>query len=171
MPHAWIAGPQTTLLRDKLRTLRKGGRFVMTIPPAPYRCPPGPYERACVVADMLKRLGGGKKTVLDANPDIVAEKHTFDAAFRTIYKDIIEYRPGTPISSIDSASLKVNGIQGTEVTAIAPHSAPALPQSAGMTNAGYVERRELRELRGHVHLGQQPVHRLVHLIGKASGIF
>lgn len=136
MPHAWIAGPQTTLLRDKLRTLRKGDRFVMTIPRAPYRCPPGPYERACVVADMLKRLGGGKVTVLDANPDIVAEKHTFDTAFRTIYKDIIEYRPGTAISSIDSANLKVNGIQGRVVNIIAPHSAPALLQKAGLTNGG-----------------------------------
>ena len=136
MPHAWSAGPQTTLLRDKLRTLRKGDRFVMTIPLAPYRCPPGPYERACVVADMLKRLGGGKVTVLDANSDIVAEKHTFDTAFRTIYKDIIEYRPGTPISSIDSAKLAVNGIQGRVVNIIAPHSAPALLREAGLTNGG-----------------------------------
>ena len=136
MPHAWIAGPQTTLLRDQLRTLRKGDRFVMTIPLAPYRCPPGPYERACVVADMLKRLGGGKVTVLDANPDIVAEKHTFDTAFRTIYKDIIEYKRGTPISSIDSANRKVNGIQGKVVNIIAPHGAPALLKSAGLTNDG-----------------------------------
>jgi NADPH-dependent 2,4-dienoyl-CoA reductase/sulfur reductase-like enzyme len=136
MPHAWIAGPQTTLLRDKLRTLRKGDRFVMTIPLAPYRCPPGPYERACVVADMLKRLGGGKVTVLDANPGIVAEKHTFDTAFRTIYRDIIDYRPGTEISSIDSANMKVNEIQGKVVNIIAPHSAPALLQNAGLTNGG-----------------------------------
>jgi len=136
MPHAWIAGPQTTLLRDKLRTLRKGDRFVMTIPPAPYRCPPGPYERACVVADMLKRLGGGKVIVLDANADIVAEKHTFDTAFRTIYKDIVEYHPNAPIHSIDSAKLQVNGIQGKVVNIIAPHGAPALLQQAGLTNGG-----------------------------------
>jgi NADH dehydrogenase FAD-containing subunit len=132
--HAWIAGPQTTKLRQQLLTLRKGDRFVMTIPEAPYRCPPGPYERACVVADMLKRLGGGKVTVLDANPDIVAEKHTFDTAFKTIYKDIIEYKPATPISSIDSANLAVNGIKGKVVNLIAPHGAPALLKTAGLTN-------------------------------------
>ena len=139
MPHAWIAGTQTTLLRQQLLTLRKGNRFVMTIPEAPYRCPPGPYERACVVADMLKRLGGGKVTILDANPDIVAEKHTFDTAFKTIYKDIIEYKPGTPISSLDArdpAKLMVNGIQGKVVNVIAPHSAPALLKNAGLTNGG-----------------------------------
>jgi NADH dehydrogenase FAD-containing subunit len=136
LPHAWIAGPQTTLLRQQLLTLRKGDRFVMTVPEKPYRCPPGPYERACVVADMLKRLGGGKVTVLDANPDIVAEKHTFETAFKTIYKDIVEYRPGTPISSIDSANRAVNGIKGKVVNLIAPHGAPALLKNAGLTNGG-----------------------------------
>ena len=49
--HAWQAGPQTTQLRDFLATMSPTGTFVMTIPKAPYRCPPGPYERACVVAD------------------------------------------------------------------------------------------------------------------------
>ena len=135
-PHAWLAGPQTTLLRNQLLALRKGDRFVMTIPEAPYRCPPGPYERACVVADMLKRLGGGKVTILDANPDIVAEKHTFDTAFKTIYKDIVEYRHSTPISSISSADRTVNGIKGNVVNVIAPHSAPALLKNAGLTGGG-----------------------------------
>jgi NADH dehydrogenase FAD-containing subunit len=128
--HAWVAGPQTTKLRQQLLTLRKGDTFVMTIPLAPYRCPPGPYERACVVADMLKRLGGGKVIVLDANREIVAEKHTFDTAFKTIYKDIVEYHPATPISSVDSANLAVNRIKGKVVNVIAPHRAPALLSAA-----------------------------------------
>ena len=133
-PHAWVAGPQTTLLRDQLRTLRKGDTFVMTIPEAPYRCPPGPYERACVVADMLKRLGGGKVIVLDANADIVAEKHTFDTAFNTIYKGIVDYRRSSPIASVDSATRTVNGVQGKVVNVIAPHRAPALLEGAGLTD-------------------------------------
>ena len=54
-PHAWRAGAQTTLLRQQVAAMRNGDTFVMTIPKAPYRCPPGPYERACVVADYLKR--------------------------------------------------------------------------------------------------------------------
>lgn len=49
VPHAWQAGPQTTLLKQQLAAMRAGGTFVMTVPPAPYRCPPGPYERACQI--------------------------------------------------------------------------------------------------------------------------
>ncbi|QJW85022.1 NAD(P)/FAD-dependent oxidoreductase [Ramlibacter terrae] len=71
-PHAWRAGPQTELLRRQLAGMRAGGTFVMTIPRAPYRCPPGPYERACVVADFLSRQkgAGAKVVVLDENPGI-----------------------------------------------------------------------------------------------------
>ncbi|MBK6983038.1 MAG: NAD-binding protein [Betaproteobacteria bacterium] len=66
-------GPQTTTLRDQIRAMPAGGSFVMTVPPAPYRCPPGPYERACVVADWLKRnRPGSRVVVLDANPAITA---------------------------------------------------------------------------------------------------
>ena len=135
IPHAWIAGPQTTLLRKQLLTLRKGDTFVMTIPKAPYRCPPGPYERACVVADMLKRLNGGKVIIVDENTDIVAEKHTFRTAFNTIYKDIIDYKTNTRIDKVifdSSRNLRAvvttlgETIPGKVVNVIAPHRAPAL---------------------------------------------
>jgi NADPH-dependent 2,4-dienoyl-CoA reductase/sulfur reductase-like enzyme len=135
-PHAWIAGPQTTLLRQQLSTLRKGDTFLMTIPPAPYRCPPGPYERACLVADMLKRLGGGKVVVLDANSGIVAERHTFDTAFSTIYRDIVDYQSGVSwMNSVDSEALRVGSETGKVVNVIAPHSAPEFLKVAGLTNA------------------------------------
>jgi NADPH-dependent 2,4-dienoyl-CoA reductase/sulfur reductase-like enzyme len=82
-PHAWQAGAQTTTLRDQLRAMPDGGTFVMTVPMAPYRCPPGPYERACVVADWLKRNKPRSKVlVLDENPGITAEPESFDRAFR-----------------------------------------------------------------------------------------
>ena len=91
-PHAWIAGRQTKLLRDQIRAMPDNGTFVMTIPEKPYRCPPGPYERACLVADILGRRSGVLKgtagpsdtprvVVLDANDGIQAEKHTFERAF------------------------------------------------------------------------------------------
>ncbi len=54
MPHAWQAGPQTTLLAQQLAAMPEGGTAVLTIPPTPYRCPPGPYERACLLADWLR---------------------------------------------------------------------------------------------------------------------
>lgn len=90
--HAWKAGTQTTQLRDLLASLPPTGTVVMTIPPAPYRCPPGPYERACVIADYLKRnKPSAKIVVLDANPGITAEKENFSRAFSTMYGSNLTY--------------------------------------------------------------------------------
>lgn len=102
-PHAWKAGLQTNNLRDQLKKLPSGGnaRVIMTIPAKPYRCPPGPYERACLIADYLKtKKGGGKLYVLDANPYIQAEPTSFSFAFAEMYKGIIEYHPNTVINSV-----------------------------------------------------------------------
>lgn len=110
-PHAWIAGPQTTLLAQQVNNLEHDSTFVMTIPKSPYRCPPGPYERACLVADIIKRKGfeGGdaKVIVLDENTGIQAERHTFERAFNGIYRNIIEYVPGSEIQAIDSSSKRI----------------------------------------------------------------
>jgi len=103
-PHAWIAGRQTTRLANKVQALNKGDTFVMTIPKSPYRCPPGPYERACLVADILKRKGGGTVTVLDANDRIQAEAPTFTRAFDELYNGIVDYRTDVSMESVDSAA-------------------------------------------------------------------
>ena len=101
--HAWKAGPQTEKLRSQLLAMPTGGRFVMTIPPKPYRCPPGPYERACVVADWVKKNKGSaaRVTVLDANPDITAEVHTFTQAFYGTHAGVIDYRRNETVLSVD----------------------------------------------------------------------
>lgn len=98
VPHAWKAGIQTELLKDQLIKLRQyapvtGRRdVVITIPKVPYRCPPGPYERACVIADWLKsNVPGGKVIVLDANPGIVVEKDNFEHAFNVVHAGVIDY--------------------------------------------------------------------------------
>ncbi len=97
-PHAWKAGAQTTALRDQIRAMPRGGTFIMTIPAAPYRCPPGPYERACLVADFLKTNNPGSKViVLDANPGITAEVDTFTTAFQVTYAGIISYVPNAAV--------------------------------------------------------------------------
>ncbi len=95
-PHAWRAGAQTELLRTQLAVIPVNGTFVMTIPKAPYRCPPGPYERACLVADFLKTYKGAasKVVVLDENTSIQAEVENFTHAFNTIHRGVIDYRPG-----------------------------------------------------------------------------
>ena len=75
MPHAWKAGPQTVLLRKQLEAMPAGGTVVMSIPLAPFRCPPGPYERASMIAMYLKQHKPKSKiVVLDGNPDIVSKK-------------------------------------------------------------------------------------------------
>ncbi|MCA1979613.1 MAG: NAD(P)/FAD-dependent oxidoreductase [Thiobacillus sp.] len=108
-PHAWQAGPQTTLLKNQLASMGVADTFVMTVPKAPYRCPPGPYERACVVADYLKRKGrtGAKVVVLDANPGITAEPEAFSYAFNVTYGGMIEYVPNAVVQSVDSATRSI----------------------------------------------------------------
>lgn len=106
-PHAWRAGDQTINLRDQLRKLPTGGRakVVLTIPKSPYRCPPGPYERACLIADYLKnKKGGGTLTVFDANSSIQAEPVNFGKAFNQIYKGIIKYVPNRSVVKVSATS-------------------------------------------------------------------
>jgi len=108
VPHAWQAGTQTTLLRDQLAAMPAGGTFVMTVPKAPYRCPPGPYERACMVADYVSQNKSGSKViVLDANPGITVEQDNFGKAFTETYSGIIEYYPNADVFEVDSANRAV----------------------------------------------------------------
>ncbi len=113
VPHAWKAGEQTTALRNMITAMPSGGTFVMSIPAKPYRCPPGPYERACVVADWLKKNKPGSRViVLDANPGITAEVHTFTTAFNFTHAGVIDYRPGVTVESVDTSSMTVNTSTG-----------------------------------------------------------
>ncbi|HEY0906937.1 MAG TPA: FAD/NAD(P)-binding oxidoreductase, partial [Methylophilus sp.] len=98
IPHAWKAGRQTLQLRQQLEAMPDGGVFVMTIPKAPYRCPPGPYERACQVAHYFKQHKPASKVIiLDANPDIVSKKGLFLQSFNGAYRDIIAYHNNSEI--------------------------------------------------------------------------
>ena len=129
--HAWKAGVQTTSLQSQIKAMTKTDTFILTIPAKPYRCPPGPYERACVVADYLTRTAktkGAKVLVLDANPGIQAEVENFTYAFKTIHKNIT-YVPNAIISSIDATTsiskvnTSVGSFSGKVVNAIPPHKA------------------------------------------------
>lgn len=137
IPHAWQAGAQTLLLKSQLEAMAPGGTFVLTIPKAPYRCPPGPYERACVVADYLKRNKPGSKViVLDANAGIVAEPHTFGAAFNGTYAGIIEYHTGVTVDSVDSANRIVytntGAIQASVLNILGPQQAGKIVRDTGL---------------------------------------
>ena len=139
-PHAWRAGPQTQLLRDQLLAMPSGGSVVMSIPKAPYRCPPGPYERACVVADYLKSAKGpnARVIVLDHNASIMAEPETFTTAFNQIHAGVIDYRPGITALNIEANSRRVSYIDplGLPQTLQADVLNPIPTQRAAGSQAG-----------------------------------
>ena len=139
--HAWKAGTQTTSLKSQIQSMTKSDTFILTIPPKPYRCPPGPYERACVVADYLKRTkGGGKVIVLDANDGIQAELQNFTKAFNETHKGIITYVPKAQLTSIYADNIistvtTSEGIfKGKVVNAIPNHKAGNLITQSGLAN-------------------------------------
>ena len=104
MPHAWQAGAQTLLLRRQLEAMPDGGTVVMSAPPNPFRCPPGPYERASLIAHYLKtRKPRAKLLLLDAK-DAFSKQRLFEAAWRALYPGLLEWVPlsaGGKVVSVD----------------------------------------------------------------------
>jgi NADPH-dependent 2,4-dienoyl-CoA reductase/sulfur reductase-like enzyme len=103
--HAWKAGEQTVALRKQLEAMPDGGAYVLSIPLAPYRCPPGPYERACLVASYLQKAKPKSKVIiLDANDDVISKPALFKKAWADRYKGIIEYRNKSKVVDVDAAT-------------------------------------------------------------------
>lgn len=139
IPHAWKAGPQTQLLHEQLKAMPKGGKVVMTIPQAPFRCPPGPYERACQIALFLKQHNPtAKLIILDANGDIISKKALFKGVWDDLYADIIEYQPSNALENIDVDSLTVesvfDSVQADVLNVIPPQRAGKVAELAGVIN-------------------------------------
>ena len=103
--HSWKAGAQTVALRQQLEAMPDGGVYALSIPLAPYRCPPGPYERACQVASYFSKAKPKSKVlILDANDDVTSKGPLFKKAWAERYKDIIEYRPKHKVVDVDAAA-------------------------------------------------------------------
>jgi sulfide dehydrogenase [flavocytochrome c] flavoprotein chain len=103
--HAWKAGAQTLALRKQLEAMPDGGVFAMSIPMAPYRCPPGPYERACQVAEYFSKAKPKSKVlILDANDDVTSKGPLFKKAWAERYKGIVEYRSKHNLTDVDVAT-------------------------------------------------------------------
>jgi sulfide dehydrogenase [flavocytochrome c] flavoprotein chain len=135
--HGWKAGPQTLALRQQLEAMPDGGVFAMTIPRSPYRCPPGPYERACMVASYLKQHKPKSKVlVLDANPEVQSKKALFERAFSQHYDGLLEYRPNAELKEVDAASrtakLEFETVQADVLNVIPPQRAADIARSAGL---------------------------------------
>lgn len=139
VPHAWKAGAQTVNLRRQLEAMPDGGTFVMTVPKAPYRCPPGPYERASQVAFYFKQYKPRSKViVLDENPEIVSKKGLFTKVWAEMYPGIVDYRPNNAVLEVDVPQRRVktefDTVQADVLNVIPPQRAGKLAQSLGVTN-------------------------------------
>lgn len=131
MPHAWKAGEQTLLLRKQLEAMDDGGLVVIAAPANPYRCPPGPYERACLIAYYLKtKKPRSKLIILDAK-DTFSKQRLFQNAWKELYPDMIEWvslSQGGKVNAVDPAT-------NTLITDFGNHTAKVAnvipPQRAG----------------------------------------
>jgi NADPH-dependent 2,4-dienoyl-CoA reductase/sulfur reductase-like enzyme len=138
--HAWKAGPQTVALRRQLEALPDGGVYALHIPKAPYRCPPGPYERAAQVAYYFKQhKPRAKVLVLDANPDIVSKKGLFLKAWNERYPGLVDYRPNSELVRVDAATNTIETSFETHkvgvLNVVPPQRAGRIAQTAGLITA------------------------------------
>lgn len=138
MPHAWKAGPQSTLLRKQLEDMPNGGTVVVTVPLAPFRCPPGPYERTSLIAMYLKQHKPKSKIiVLDANPDIASKAGLFRKGWKKHYEGIIQYRAAQKVTAVNvkNHSVFIEGIEevkGDVINVIPPQRAGRIASATGL---------------------------------------
>jgi sulfite dehydrogenase len=137
--HAWKAGPQTVALRRQLEAMPDGGVFAMSIPASPYRCPPGPYERACMVASYFKVAKPRSKIVIyDANPDIQSKKGLFMKAWADHYPGMIDYRPNSILRQVTAdnvAKFDFEDSRAAVINVIPPQRAGDIAREAGLVTA------------------------------------
>ena len=139
--HAWKAGPQTVALRRQLEAMPDGGVFAISIPVAPYRCPPGPYERACQAAWYFKRAKPRSKVlILDGNGDVTSKGPLFRKAWADEYKGIVEYRSNYVLTDVDVATKTAkfdvqDDVKADVLNVIPPQGASAVARSAGVVTA------------------------------------
>ena len=140
-PAAWKAGKETILLANKIKNLKNGGVVAISIPLGPYRCPPGPYERASLIASYLKKNKKNTKLIiLDSNQKIVSKSGLFMEAWEDLYPDIIEYRSNSGVVGLDKSSSTLmtdfEDIRCDVANLIPSQKAPNFLKDAGLINKG-----------------------------------
>ncbi len=141
MPHAWKAGAQTVLLRRQLQAMEDGGLVVMSAPANPFRCPPGPYERASLIAYWLKIWKPKSKLLLLDAKDAFSKQRLFQNGWAELYPGMIEWvplSPGGKVTSVDPATLTLTTEFGSHKAAVAnvipPQKAGAIAAQAGVAD-------------------------------------
>lgn len=142
--HAWKAGPQTVALRKQLEAMPDGGVYAIAIPEAPYRCPPGPYERACQVAAYFKQAKPKSKVlILDANMDVVSKPGLFKKAWTEMYGGIVEYRNQSKLLDVDTrtstAKLEFGDVKADVLNALPPMKAGKIAEPFITANKRWCE--------------------------------
>jgi NADPH-dependent 2,4-dienoyl-CoA reductase/sulfur reductase-like enzyme len=138
---AWKAGPETVALRRQLEAMANGGTFAITIPEAPYRCPPGPYERACQVASYFKAAKPRSKVlILDANPDVTSKGPLFKKVWAEQYAGMVEYRGQHKAVAVDARTNTVkfevqDDVKADVLNVLPPMRAGAIAVQTGLANA------------------------------------
>ena len=141
MPHAWKAGEQTLLLRRQLEAMEDGGVVAIAVPANPYRCPPGPYERASLIAHYLKtKKPRSKLIILDAK-DPFSKQHLFENAWKELYPGLIErvsLSQGGKVTSVDPSTNTLVTDFGKHTVQVAnvipPQRAGRIAELAGATD-------------------------------------
>ena len=135
--HAWKAGAQTVALRRQLEAMRDGGVVLLSVPLAPYRCPPGPYERASMIAAYFKQAKPRSKVlVLDANPDVTSKAGLFKARV----EGSLPGHPRVPRQreggrrrrQAMTVKLEVEDVKGDVLNVVPPHRAGDIAVQAGL---------------------------------------
>jgi sulfide dehydrogenase [flavocytochrome c] flavoprotein chain len=141
MPHAWKAGEQTMLLRGQLEAMEDGGLVVMAVPANPFRCPPGPYERASLIAHYLKTKKPKSKIIILDAKDQFSKQKLFQNAWKALYPDHLEWvslSKGGKVTSVDPATNTLTTDFGKHVAKVAnvipPQKAGRIAELAGVTN-------------------------------------
>ncbi len=137
---AWKAGPETAALRRQLEAMPDGGVYAIAIPEQPYRCPPGPYERACQVAFYFKQAKPRSKVlVLDANPDVTSKPALFKKAWADMYPGIVEYRASHKALGVDVAARRIrfdlqDDVRADVMNVLPPMRAGLVAVQSGLAN-------------------------------------
>jgi sulfide dehydrogenase [flavocytochrome c] flavoprotein chain len=131
LPHAWMAGPQTKLLRDQLEAMEDGGVFVLTAPPDPFRCPPGPYERASLIAAYFKQFKPRAKILILDAKDNFFEQDLFQDAWNRHFPGMIEWLPAQFTGGIKAVDVKARSIKTASESFVAAVANVIPPQIAG----------------------------------------
>lgn len=154
MPHAWKAGPQTKLLKDKLTAMEDGGLVVMAAPGNPYRCPPGPYERMCMIAHLLKTTKPKSKLiVLDPKPKF-SKQPVFMEAVNKYYKDVVQLNLTNEIDNfavvkVDVKTGEITTKSGEKFTAAVANIIPNQKRVRSLTTLVALKGTGVRSRRVH----------------------